>query len=77
MWLLVADDEDQARGLLSRSLELVGECDRPPVRWVTEEQRWAIEVLELAGLTVRPYGALCVGGEPGPLQPFIPSGPFA
>ena len=77
VWLLVAREEQQAQALLSASLALAGECERSCVRWVTRDQRWALEVFEREGLTVVGYGALCVGGEPGPLRPFIPSGPFA
>lgn len=77
VWLLVARDEQEAAALLTSSLALAGECERTAARWVTEEQRWALEVFELAGLAVERYGALCVGGEPGPLRPFIPSGAFA
>lgn len=77
VWLLVALEEEQAALLLQASLARAGECDRPIVRWVTEEQQWALEVLDRAGLAVSRYGALCVGGQPGPLRPFIPSGPFA
>lgn len=77
LWLLVAREEDEARMLLAHALDAVGRCDRPLIRWITEEQRWAIELAEAAGLEITPYGALCVGGEPGPLRPFIPSGPFA
>ena len=29
-----------------------------------------------AGYALRPYGALCVRGRPGPLGPYLPSPPF-
>lgn len=77
VWLLVAREESEASELLLGSLALVEACDRPVVRWISEDQRWALEVLERAGLAIERYGALCVAGEPGPLRPFIPSGPFA
>jgi ribosomal protein S18 acetylase RimI-like enzyme len=77
VWLLAALEEAEAAALLVASLALAGRCVRPIVRWVTEDQHWAIEVLERAGLRISRYGALCVGGDPGPLRPFIPSGAFA
>ncbi len=77
VWLLVARSEAEAGPLLLGAIALAGRCERPVARWVTEDQRWAVAVLEGAGLSVRAYGALCVGGAPGPLVPFIPSGSFA
>jgi GNAT superfamily N-acetyltransferase len=77
VWLLAARDDDAARALLWHALELTGDADRPTVRWLTAGQQWAIDVLVTAGLRLSAYGALCVRGDPGPLRPFIPSGPFA
>jgi predicted N-acetyltransferase YhbS len=77
VWLLVARDEEAATALLWRALSLVGEADRPTVRWITAGQDWAIEVVLRAGLRLAPSGALCVRGQPGPLRPFLPSAPFA
>jgi len=77
VWLLVARTELEARALLLGAIATAGRCERPVVRWVTEDQGWAIEVFESAGLSIHSYGALCVGGAPGPLVPFIPSGSFA
>ncbi len=77
VWLLAALEEAEAAVLLAASLALAGRCEGPIVRWVTEEQQWALEVLERSGLRISRYGALCVGGDPGPLRPFIPSGAFA
>jgi GNAT superfamily N-acetyltransferase len=76
VWLLVARDEPAAAALLWSALTLA-ETERPSVRWITAGQQWAIEVVLRAGLRLVPYGALCVLGEPGPLRPFLPSGPFA
>jgi GNAT superfamily N-acetyltransferase len=77
VWLLVAYDEPAATALLAAALALIDRTDRPAVRWITGDQQWAIELLLRAGLTLLPYGALCVRGRPGPLHPFLPSGPFA
>jgi GNAT superfamily N-acetyltransferase len=77
VWLLVAGDEPAAAALLWSSLALCGEPARPPVRWITGEQQWAIEVALRAGLRLAPNRALAVRGRPGPLRPFLPSGPFA
>lgn len=77
VWLLAAREEAEAEALLAAAITLAGRCERPFVRWVTEEQGWALAVLERVGLTISRYGGLFVGGEPGALSPFIPSGPFA
>jgi GNAT superfamily N-acetyltransferase len=78
VWLLVARDEEAARALLWAALDRAGSDDgRPIVRWLTADQQWAIEVLIRAGLRLTAYGGLCVSGNPGPLHPFVPSGPFA
>jgi ribosomal protein S18 acetylase RimI-like enzyme len=77
VWVLAARDADAARALLWSALALVGESERPSVRWLTGAQDWAVEVAIAAGLRLASYGALCVRGNPGPLAPYIPSGPFA
>ncbi|HEY5316828.1 MAG TPA: hypothetical protein VIJ20_02535 [Solirubrobacteraceae bacterium] len=77
VWLLVAYDEAAAAALLWSALALVGETERAAVRWITADQQWAIDVALRAGLRLVPNRALCVRGRPGPLSPFLPSGPFA
>ncbi len=76
VWLLVARDEDSARSLLWAAIEAVGDSDRDYVNWITGDQQWAVDVVISAGLRLTTHGALCVRGDPGPLQPFLPSGPF-
>jgi GNAT superfamily N-acetyltransferase len=77
VWLLAARDDRAAARLLRAALHEVGASERPLVRWITGAQAWAIDVVLRAGLELVPYGALCVGGEPGPLRPYLPSPPFA
>jgi predicted N-acetyltransferase YhbS len=78
VWLLVARDEQAATALLWTGLEQGGEADRRPcLRWITSGQDWAIDVAVRARLRISAYGALAVRGHPGPLRPFVPSGPFA
>jgi GNAT superfamily N-acetyltransferase len=77
VWLLVARDDEAATALLWAALERAGASNRPLVRWLTGAQQWAIDVLVRAGLRLTAYGGLCVRGDPGPLRPFVPSGPFA
>ena len=77
IWLLAAHDEAAATALLWSALALVGESERPQVRWITGEQQWAVDVVLRAGLRLVPAAALCVRGRPGTLRPFLPSGPFA
>jgi ribosomal protein S18 acetylase RimI-like enzyme len=77
VWLLAAREEHAARTLLWHALALVGESERPAVRWITGDQTWALDVLLQAGFGLTAYGALAVRGAPGRLHPYIPSGPFA
>jgi ribosomal protein S18 acetylase RimI-like enzyme len=77
VWLLAARDEQAATALLWSALEGLESPERPVVRWITGEQRWAIDVVLRAGLRVSAYGALAVRGEAGRLWPFIPSVAFA
>jgi len=77
VWLLVARDEEAATALLWSALDLAADAERPCLRWVTGDQEWAIAVALRAGLRLTATGALCVRGRPGPLRPFVPSGPFA
>lgn len=75
LWGLVARDEDVATALLWSALGQAEGATR--VRWITGAQQWAVGVLVRGGLRLTAYGALCVRGAPGPLAPFLPSGPFA
>jgi Acetyltransferase (GNAT) domain len=75
LWLLVAADEETATALLWHALAMAEGPTR--VRWITGAQQWAIRALVNARLQLTAYGALCVRGTPGPLQPFVPSVPFA
>jgi GNAT superfamily N-acetyltransferase len=78
VWLLVARRDADATALLWAALERAGAAGgRPVVRWLTGAQQWAVQVLVRAGLRLTAYGGLCVRGNPGPLRPFVPSGPFA
>ncbi len=77
VWLLVARGEQAATALLWSALAITGKTQRAAVRWITGDQEWAIDVLLRAGLALKTYGALAVRGRPGPLRPFLPSGPFA
>ncbi|HEV3390028.1 MAG TPA: GNAT family N-acetyltransferase [Solirubrobacteraceae bacterium] len=75
LWLLVASDEEAASALLWHALAIADGPTR--VRWITGAQQWAIDPLVRARLQLTAYGALCVRGTPGTLQPFVPSVPFA
>ena len=77
VWLLAARDEGTATALLWSALGLSGVAERAAVRWIVGGQDWAIKVVVEAGLRLTAAGALCVRGAPGPLHPFVPSGPFA
>lgn len=77
VWMVAARERETARALLWHALALAGGGERPVVRWITADQDWAVEVLLRAGYGLTAYGALAVRGRPGPLRPYIPSGPFA
>jgi GNAT superfamily N-acetyltransferase len=77
VWLLVARDTEAASVLLIEALRELGTVPEPPVRWITQDQDWAVQTLVGLGLRLRTYGALCVLGEVGPLRPYIPSPAFA
>lgn len=76
VWLLVAREPEAATRLLWRALEVGSGGESLRVRWISQDQPWAIEVVLAARLALGAYGALCVRGEMGPLAPYLPSAPF-
>jgi len=76
LWLLGATDEETASDLLWASLAAHSPDDEAEVRWITAPQAWAVRVVLTAGLDLRPDGPICVRGNPGPLTPYLPSGPY-
>jgi predicted N-acetyltransferase YhbS len=72
-WLLAARDEDAARALLQASL--AEEAPTVTLRWLSG-QDWAVEEALRVGLELRPFGAVAVRGNPGPLRPYLPSGAY-
>lgn len=76
VYALAARDERAARELLIAALAEVEPGDAAVVTEMTSAQQWAIEVCIDAGLAVAPDGAVCLRGELGPLQPYLPSGAF-
>jgi GNAT superfamily N-acetyltransferase len=73
--VLAATDDGAARELLRAALAAAdGEID---VEWLSERQRWALDVCLDAGLALRTSsGAVFADGEIGPLRPYLPSGAF-
>ena len=76
VYALAARDQRAARELLAAALVEVEPGDAAVVTDMTSAQQWAIEVCIDAGLAVTPDGSVCVRGELGPLQPYLPSGAF-
>jgi len=76
LWFLGATDEETASELLWASLAAHGPDEEAEVRWITAPQDWAVRVVLAAGLDLRPDGPICVRGNPGPLTPYLPSGPY-
>ena len=73
--LLAARDEPAARDLLRTALARIG--GETTVRWISGRQQWAVETCLEAGLHLSTAsGALFVGGDVGPLRPYLPSGAY-
>ena len=77
VWLLAALDTESAQALLSRGMACAGEDGPVRVRYVSGTNQWAVDVLMAAGLDLIADGAVAVVGAPGPLCPYIPSGPLS
>ena len=75
LWLLGATHEETASELLWAFLARHG-TDETEIRWITARQDWAVRVVLDAGLDLHPDGPICVKGDPGPLRPYLPSGPY-
>lgn len=71
--LLAAHDEDAARALLWSVLEASPPGREVGVMFLTEGQRWAMDVAVAAGLDLEPCGPTFVRGELGPLSPYLPN----
>jgi GNAT superfamily N-acetyltransferase len=76
VWMLVARDDHAAAELLAAALARLAGAAEVTIRWITGEQDWAVDVALEAGLRLRIGAAIAVYGNPGPLAPYIPSGPF-
>lgn len=77
VWLLAAVDAEAAQALLWWGLAYAGQDAPVRVRYVSGANQWAVDVLIAAGLDVVADGAVAVAGNPGPLCPYIPSGPLS
>lgn len=77
VWALAARDEQAATTLLWHGLAELRDEPNVDIGWITGRQRWAIEVLLAARLSLTTYGAVCARGDVGALHPYIPSPPFA
>ena len=77
VWLLAALDMETAAALLWSGLARAGQSGPVRVRYVSGANQWAVDILVAAGLDVVADGAVAVAGNPGPLCPYIPSGPLA
>lgn len=75
-WLLGATSEEVASRLLWTSFASSESGKEVEVRWITARQNWAVRVVHTAGLDLFPDGPICVRGNPGPLTPYLPSGPY-
>ena len=76
LWLLGATERETASELLWACLAAINPENGLDVRWLTAAQDWAVLVVLDAGLDLHPDGPICVKGNPGPLTPYLPSGPY-
>src|SRR5262249_39213898 len=68
--LLAALDDDGAGGVWRAALARSAEAT---VSWMTSAQQWAIDVCVEARLELRAnIGAVCFGGDVGPMRPYLP-----
>jgi GNAT superfamily N-acetyltransferase len=74
--LLAARDEEAASELLWACLIDAPTGETISVDFITAGQDWAVAVVLEAGLPLSPDGPVFVGGDPGPLAPYLPSGAF-
>jgi GNAT superfamily N-acetyltransferase len=74
--LLAARDEAAARELLWAALAAGPRGGTVAVDFLDAGQDWAIGVVLEAGLALSPDGPIFVGGDPGPMAPYIPSGAY-
>ena len=74
--LLGATTRETASELLWGCLAVSSPKNGLEVPWLTAAQDWAVRVVLDAGLDLHPGGPICVKGNPGPLAPYLPSGPF-
>jgi hypothetical protein len=69
--LLAATDDEAAGDVLAAA---TGEVE---IDWLSERQRWALDVCLDAGLELRAdAGTVFTDGEIGPFRPYLPSGAF-
>jgi GNAT superfamily N-acetyltransferase len=74
--LLAARDDEAARDLL-RAVLARAQGSRATIEWLSERQRWALDVCLDAGLELRAgAGTVFADGEIGPFRPYLPSGAF-
>ncbi|HVA61051.1 MAG TPA: GNAT family N-acetyltransferase [Mycobacteriales bacterium] len=71
--VLGATTEDAAARLLWTALAETTEPE-VEVRWMCQQQQWALDVVLEAGLAMRPAGTRCVAGPIGPMSPYLPNG---
>lgn len=74
--VVAATHEEMARDLLWAAFADERPGSETVVRWITARQKWAVDVSLEAGLSLKPDGPICIKGNPGPLYPYLPSGPY-
>ena len=74
--LLAAVDDDAAALLLRAAMAAAGDRE-VTVEWITSAQNWAVASCLDAGLDLRTnVGAVFLGGDVGPFNPYLPNGAY-
>jgi len=74
--LVAGLDEDAATVVLNGALATARPGATVTVDFLTAGQDWAVRACLDAGLSLSPDGPLFIGGDVGPLRPYIPSGAY-
>jgi GNAT superfamily N-acetyltransferase len=73
---IAAFDDDAAAALLRTVLARTPRGAEAEVAWLTGAQQWAIDVAVAARLELTLGGAVCLRGDVGPFQPYLPGGAY-
>ena len=73
---IAAFDDEAAAALLRTALARTPPDAQAEIRWLTGAQQWAIDVALAARLALGVGGAVCLRGDVGTFQPYLPGGAY-